>query len=63
MRFFTRRTLEEQERSGPARLAILGAVIGLTPVFAFWLDWRLGLFILAAYAALGFGVWRVSKRP
>jgi len=61
MRFFIRR-VDEWKRDGPARLALLGTVVGLTPVFAFWLDWRLGLFILGAYAALGFGVWRVSKQ-
>jgi hypothetical protein len=38
------------------------AVLSLVPVFAFWLEWRLG-FITAAYVALGFGAWLESKRP
>lgn len=52
---------EQQKRDIPARLAILAMVVGLTPVFAFWLDWRLGVFVVAAFAALAFGVWRVSN--
>jgi len=32
------------------------------PIWAFVVDWRLGLAILAAYGALAFGVLRVSKQ-
>lgn len=44
------------------KLLALGLVVTLTPVFAFALDWRLGLAIVAAYGALAFGVWRVSRQ-
>jgi hypothetical protein len=62
MRFFTRRAQQEQQRYGLAKASIIGVFIGLTPLFAFWLDWRLGLVIAGAYAALALAVWRVSRR-
>ena len=62
MRLFSRGAQEQQKKYAPGKIAILAAVVGLTPVLAFWLDWRLGLFIVGAYAALAFGAWRVSKR-
>ena len=40
----------------------LGLVLVLTPVFALGLGWQVDLAILAAYAALVFGVWRVSRQ-
>jgi hypothetical protein len=61
MRFFSRRAQEQQNKHARGRVAIVAACVGLTPVFAFWLDWRLGLFIVGAHAALGFGVWRLSE--
>jgi hypothetical protein len=61
MRFFSRSTQEQQQEHALGKLTFLAAVVGLTPVFAFWLDWRLGLFVVSVYAALGFGAWRVSK--
>jgi hypothetical protein len=60
MRFFRRRDQPSEEDR--ARVALVVLVAAITPVFAFLLDWRLGLFIFAAYAALGFGVWRVSRQ-
>src|SRR5262245_47615663 len=62
MRFFPRWPDEQQKREAPGRIAILALAIGLTPALAFWLDWRLGVFIVAAYAALAFGLWRVSNQ-
>jgi len=58
VRFFPRRNPDEVPR-----VVALVAFLGLVPVFALWLDWRLGLVITAAYVVLGVGVWRVSKRP
>jgi hypothetical protein len=44
------------------KLIVLGVVLALVPVFAFSLGWQLGVAILAGYAALAFGVWRVSRQ-
>jgi hypothetical membrane protein len=44
------------------KLIMLGLVVALAPVLAFGLGWQLGVAILAAYGALAFGVWRVSRQ-
>jgi len=62
MRLFHRRTLEQERGRAIGKTAILGFVLVSTPVFAFFLDWRLGLVILGSYAVLAFGVWRVSRQ-
>jgi len=51
MRLFHRQTLEQERRRAIGKTAILGFVLAGTPVFAFFLDWRLGLVILASYGA------------
>jgi hypothetical protein len=60
IRFLGRWTREEQKHEARGRLVILGSV-ALTPVCAFWLDWRLGLFVLAVFAVLAFGMLNVSN--
>jgi len=62
MRLFHRQTLEQERRRAIGKTAILGFVLAGTPVFAFFLDWRLGLVILASYAVLAFGVWQVGRQ-
>ena len=44
-----------------ARAIALGFGLAAVPIWSFILDWRLGLAIVGAYAALAFGVWRVSR--
>jgi hypothetical protein len=43
------------------RLALVGFVVALAPVFAFVIDWRLGHAITGAYGALALRVWRVAR--
>lgn len=61
MRSFRNWTVERQRRDGEQKAAVLGVMIVLFPFFAFSLGWQVGVAILAAYAALAFGVWRVSR--
>ena len=57
MRLFHGRAPEQERRNAIGKIAILALVLAGTPVFAFFLDWRLGLIILGSYAALAFGIW------
>jgi hypothetical protein len=56
VRFFPGKSPEDVRRDEIPRVVVLA-------VYAFWLDWRLGLFIILAYSALGIGVWRESSDP
>lgn len=56
------RTPEQEKRDGKPRVALLVAFLASVPVVCFVVDWRLGLFVMGAYVALGFGVWRVSRQ-
>jgi len=46
---------EQEKHDAQPRIAILVVVLTMVPVFAFVLDWRLGVFVTAAYGALAFG--------
>jgi hypothetical protein len=61
MRCFDPKAGERQKDAGLFKVVALLFFLGLTPVWAFGLDWRLGVFILGAFGALGFGAWRVSR--
>ena len=54
MRLLPGRTRAGETRRS-TRIAILVVVLTMVPVFAFVLDWRLGVFVTAAYGALAFG--------
>jgi hypothetical protein len=61
VRLLPRRFREHARRYAPAKLALLGIVVIGAPMLAFAVAWQVGLAILAAYVALGFGVWTVAR--
>jgi len=61
VRFFRAPNAQEYKERNLPRAVFVLAIMAMTPVFAFTLDWRVGLFVLGSFVALGFGVWRVSR--
>jgi len=62
MRLLRGRTREQEKRDAVPRVALLFALLASVPVVCLVVDWRLGLLVMGAYVALGFGVWRVSRQ-
>jgi hypothetical protein len=61
MRLLRGRSPEEEREAAWPKVVLLVALLVSVPVWTWFYDWRLGLFVSAAFVALGLGMWRVSR--